>query len=124
MSLAHYFQKEIPAGGRIPTGWYVAWFEPRRRVAVYSPLGLHWVFRFAREAASRARAAFAAPSIERVEELDMERAYRERQRLADEYTRGYLRGWRECLAAVEDELAETNDVWSVGAVLTDSARSH
>jgi hypothetical protein len=124
MNLALYLQREIPAGGRIPTGWYMAWFEPRRRVAVYSPFGLHWVFRFARETARRARAAFAVPSIERVEELDLERAHRERQRLAEEYTRGYVRGWRECLAAVEEELAETNDVWSVGTALTDVMRGH
>jgi len=44
------------------------------------------------------------------------------QRLADEYARGYLAGWRECYRAcldvMEEEIARTDDVWEIGALLT------
>ncbi len=43
------FRKEVSHGGIIPRGWKLAWYEPRRRVGVYCPAPLHWIFRAARE---------------------------------------------------------------------------
>ena len=46
----------------------------------------------------------------------------DRERLAAEYYRGYMAGWRECfeqcLEAVEDEITRTDDIWQMGAALT------
>jgi hypothetical protein len=51
----------------------------------------------------------------------MERAQQVRQRLAEEYSRGYLAGWRQCsdacVAAVEEELAVTREIWDFGNAL-------
>ena len=48
----------------------------------------------------------------------MQRAHRERERLAEEYARGYRAGWRECfqtcLSAVEEEIAR---VWTIPGTL-------
>lgn len=39
------WRREIPLGGNIPSGWRMAWREPRRRVGVYYPAPFHWVIR-------------------------------------------------------------------------------
>ena len=60
-----------------------------------------------------------APGIERAEVFQMQRAHRER--LAEEYARSYMAGWRECfrtcLSAVEEEIARVDDTWDVGSFL-------
>ena len=111
-------------GAVIPRGWRLAWYEPRRRVGVYFPAPLHLVLRISRELAYRWRIAMAAPTIERAEVFEMQRAHRERERLADEYARGYLNGWRECFRAcldvVEEELDRGQDTWAAGAMFADT----
>lgn len=118
---------EATHGGIIPRGWKFAWYEPRRRVAVYYPPPLHWLMRAAREFAYRLRVAWDAPAIERSQIFEMQRLYRERQRLAEEYSRGYLIGWHECFRAcleiVEDELTRPSDLLEIGAFLVDAAKS-
>lgn len=126
MRVKRYVRREIAHGARIPRGWRIAWYEPKRRVGVYSPAPIHWILRVGREAVHRIRQAITAPSIERAEAVEMERQHRERQRLAEEYSRGYLTGWRECvdacLAAVEDEFVTSNDLWEIGDLLSGSVR--
>lgn len=114
-------RREVSHGGIIPRGWQMAWYEPRRRVGVYYPAPLHWIVRVLREFAYRLRAALQTPGIERAEIFQMQRTYRERQRLAEEYARGYMAGWRECfdvcLDAVEQEMAGGNEAWDVASLL-------
>jgi hypothetical protein len=99
-------RRDAGHGAVIPRGWRMAWYEPRRRVGVYLPAPLHLVFRVLRELAYRWRTAMAAPTIEHAEVFEMQRAHRERERLADEYARGYLNGWRECFRACLDVVEE------------------
>jgi len=117
-------RRELPHGARIPRGWRMAWYLPRRRVGVYYPRPLHRLLRVAREVCYHLRMALRAPNIEGLQALDMQRAHHDRQRLADEYARGYLAGWQECfracLTAVEEELAGSGDLWDLGALLTDT----
>ena len=87
-------RKEVSHGGVVPRGWQMAWYEPRRRVCVYYPAPLHWLLRAIREVVHRVREAVRAPCIERAEVFQMQRAHRER--VAEEYARGYMAGWREC----------------------------
>jgi hypothetical protein len=82
-----------------PPGWAMAWYEPQRRVKVCAPVGLHWLARWAREFWWRVGLALSAPERERNESQEMQRRIRESQRLAQEYARGYLAGWRECRVA-------------------------
>ncbi|MGH9682228.1 MAG: hypothetical protein ACRD4S_01250 [Candidatus Acidiferrales bacterium] len=114
-------RREVSHGGIVPRGWQMAWYEPRRRVGVYYPAPLHWIVRVLREFAYRLRAALQTPSIERTEVFQMQRTYRERQRLAEEYARGYMAGWRECfdvcLDAVEQEMANGTEAWDVASSL-------
>jgi len=121
------FRREITHGSTIPRGWQFAWYEPRRRVAVYYPRPLNWLLRAARELLHRVRVACDAPSIERAQIFQMQRIHRERQRLAEEYSRGYLVGWHECFRAcleiVEDELTRPNDLLDVGAFLLDGTKA-
>jgi len=124
MKCARLIRREVAHGAEGPPAWRIAWYEPRRGVDIYSPAPLHWVLRLARELRHRVCGALAAPKIEVAEMLEIRRSFEERQRLADEYSRGYLAGWRECfqacLAAVE-ELAPADDDWVVGDLLADSA---
>lgn len=124
--MRRYLRREIAPGGRIPRGWRIAWYEPKRCVGVYSPTPLHWILRVGREAAHRIRRTLGAPSIERAEAAEVEARNHERHRLAEEYSRGYLTGWRECLdtclAAVEDEFVSTDDLWTMGDLLSSSKR--
>jgi hypothetical protein len=95
-------------------------------LAVYYPAPLHWVLRGLRELSYRIRVALRAPRIERAQAFEMNRAHRDRQRLAEEYTRGYICGWRECyeacLDAVEDEISRTNEVWEIGDLLAEAPK--
>lgn len=101
----------------------MAWYEPPRRIGVYYPAPLHWVLRALREFSYRVHVALRAPRIERAQAFEMNRAHRERQRLADEYVRGYMCGWRECyeacLLAVEDEISRSDGLGEVGDLLGD-----
>jgi hypothetical protein len=119
-------RREAGHGGNVPCGWRMAWYEPNRRVGVYYPAVLHWIRRAAREFSYRLRIALRAPPIERAQVFEIQRTHRERQRLADEYARGYLAGWRECFQAcletVEEELAREDDIWAVGEMLTDPGK--
>jgi len=111
-------RKEVPQGAEVPQGWRRAWHEPKRHVDVFSPWPLHWVLRFGRELLHRIRVAINAPPIELAETLEMQRHLEERQHPADEYSRGYLVGWRECfedcLAAAKAEVDDAAYVWDVG----------
>ncbi|MGA8012377.1 MAG: hypothetical protein WB949_08125 [Candidatus Acidiferrales bacterium] len=126
MSARMKLRREVGRGGFIPSGWQLAWYEPRRRIGVYYPAPLHWLMRAARELVYRLGVAVRAPGIERSQVFDMQRTHRERQRLADEYARGYLIGWRECfhacLEVVEEELTRSDDVWEIGDLLTDTPK--
>jgi hypothetical protein len=99
----------------------MAWYEPRRRIGVYYPAPLHLALRALREFSYRLRVAIQAPRMEHADILAMQRSHRDRQRLAEEYARGYLVGWRECfdtcLAAVESEIARSDQIWDVGDLL-------
>jgi hypothetical protein len=126
MKIAKSVRKEVTHGGVIPRGWQLAWYEPRRRVGVYYPAPLHWILRVTRELLHRARLAVRAPGIEHEEVFQMQRQHKERERLAEEYARGYLSGWRECfqtcLTAVEEEISHADRAWDIGAFLTDSLK--
>jgi hypothetical protein len=119
-------RKEISHGGAVPSGWHLAWYEPRRRIGVYYPIPLHWLMRALLECSYRLRLALRAPRLERAEFISMQRTYRERQRLADEYSRGYMVGWRECyracVDAIESEMAQVEEVWDFGALLTEGTK--
>lgn len=119
-------RKEVGHGGRVPRGWHLAWYEPRRRVGVYYPAPFHWIAKVVLEIVYRLRLAAHAPRIERAEFLAMQREHRERQLLADEYSRGYMAGWRECyqacIEALETEMAKAEDGWDVGDLLTEGAK--
>jgi hypothetical protein len=80
-------------------GWRLAWYEPHRRVGVFFPVPLHWVARAVRELKWRIAVAWRAPTRERQDVFDLGRVERERQKLASEFARGYLRGWQECIDA-------------------------
>ena len=119
-------RREAGHGGVVPRGWRMAWYEPRRRVGVYYPAPLHWLMRAGREIVYRVGVALRAPAIERAQVFEMQRAHRDRERLTDEYSRGYLAGWRECfhecLKAVEEELTRNDDVWEIGDLLADQPK--
>jgi hypothetical protein len=121
MSMFTRLRKEVGHGGNIPAGYQLAWYEPRRRMGIYFPAPLHWVLRLLREVSHRLQIALRAPHIEREEVFQMQRAHRERQRLAEEYARGYLLGWHECfhtcLDAVEEEIARLDEAWEAGTLL-------
>lgn len=118
-------RREVGHGGTIPRGWQMAWYEPRRRVGVYYPPPLHWALRALRELAYRLRIALRAPRMEGAQIFELQRAHRDRQRLAEEYARGYMAGWSECydvcLDAVEGEISRTGDIWDIGALLLDAS---
>jgi len=124
MKLQFTIRRELSHGASVPRGWRFAWYEPRRRVGVYYPSPLHWLLRVLREIAYRARVAWDAPEIERAQIFEMQRIHRERQRLAEEYARGYLIGWHECFRAcleiVEDELTRPSDLVDISALLVDA----
>jgi hypothetical protein len=99
----------------------MAWYEPRRRVGVYFPAPWHCVMRAWRELRYRWNLAWRAPSMERAEVFDMQRRHHERERLADEYGNGFMKGWQECyeacMGAVQAEMSDAEDVWEIGRLL-------
>ena len=126
MKFNFQLRKEVGHGGVIPRGCQLAWYEPRRRVGVYYPAPLHWIARAVRNVIYRVRLALEAPGMEGAQFVAMQRANGERQRMADEYARGYMRGWRECFQtcvdAIEDEMSRGDAAWDIGALLTDANR--
>jgi hypothetical protein len=120
MKLFTGLRREVGHGGNVPAGYQLAWYEPRRRMGVYFPVPLHWALRALRELWRRLQLALSAPRIECAEVFEMQRAHRERERLAAEYARGYINGWRECfhvcLDAVEEEIERVDEAWDVGAM--------
>lgn len=121
MKLFRGLRREVGHGGNVPAGYQLAWYEPRRRIGVYFPVPLHWALRELRELGHRLQLARRAPRIECSEVFQMQRAHRERERLAAEYARGYINGWRECfhvcLDAVEEEIERVDEAWDVGSML-------
>lgn len=106
------FGRELGHGMRVPRGYRLAWYEPARRVGVYFPAPLHWLARLAREFLWRAGLAWRAPARERHDVFEMQRRHHERQRLADEFARGYLSGWQECFEDWVTALERvTGDSW-------------
>jgi hypothetical protein len=116
-------RREVGHGGRVPRGWQLAWYEPRRRVGIYYPQPLHWILRALRELGYRLRLAARAPRMECAQVFEMQRLHRDRQKLADEYARGYMCGWNECfhacLETVQEEIAHSRDIWDLGAMFTE-----
>ena len=96
-------KRELGHGREPQRGWRLAWYEPRRRVGVYYPAPLHLLARALRELRYRAQLAWHAPTREQRDVFDLQRVHREREKLAAEYSRGYLRGWQDCF----DEWVET-----------------
>lgn len=103
--------REITWGAKIPSGWQMAWYEPRRHVAVYFPAPLHWLARAARDLHWRVNLAWHAKSQERHESCELQRGFRERQLLAEEFARGYLDGWQECFDAWTRAMRCDPDEW-------------
>lgn len=116
-------RKEIGHGGTVPRGWRLAWYEPRRRVGIYFPTPLHCIARLLFEFSYRLKLALRAPRLERAELIAMRRTYNNQQRMAEEYSRGYMAGWRECyqacIDAIEREMDRADEIWGVGDLLTD-----
>jgi hypothetical protein len=85
---------------------------------------LHWIARMLREFRYRVSVAITAPRIEQDQAFQLQRTHRDRERLAEEYSKGYLAGWRECfeacLQAVEEEITDADELWKMGAALTGS----
>jgi len=127
MSFFKRLWKEVPQGGIAPTGWRMAWYEPQRQVEVHTAMPLHWLARTLREIRYRINVAVTAPAMDQEQALVLERAHKDRERLAEEYSNGYMAGWRECfdacLQAVEEEITSADEVWRMGAALADSATS-
>lgn len=117
MSLWSFFRRELSPGDPVPRGYRLAWYEPRRNVGVFFPLPLHWVSRGCRELRKCFWGGVRSPGVAR-QALEAQRIEMERQRLAEEFARGYLIGWRECfqvcLNAIEDEIACGGEVWEAG----------
>jgi hypothetical protein len=123
----NFFKKlwrEVPQDGTVPSGWRMAWYEPHRQVRVYTAMPLYWLGRMLREFRYRVNVAVTAPNIEQGQVLELQRAHRDRERLAEEYSKGYMAGWHECfeacLLAVEEEITDADALWKMGAALTGS----
>lgn len=78
----------------------------------------HWIKRCVDEVGYRLHLVFFAPTLKRSAEITRRREHREKCRIAEEYSKGYLAGWHECygacLEAVEQELSKEAEVWEVG----------
>ena len=85
---------------------------------------LQRIVRVFRDWTSRLRGAFTTRPPRKPKSQETKLSHLDRERLAHEYSQGYMAGWRECfetcLRAVEDEIATAEDVWHMGAVLTGS----
>jgi hypothetical protein len=102
-------KRELGHAAHPPPGWRFAWYEPRRRVSVYYPALLHCVARACREIRYRVALAWRAPSLEQRDFFDLQRVHREREKLAAEYSRGYLCGWQECFDQWVEALDQVTD---------------
>jgi hypothetical protein len=89
-------KRELAHGAFPPLGWRLAWYEPRRRIAVFYPVPFHYFARAWRELSYRVGLAWRAPNLEQRDIFNLQRVHREREKLAAEYSRGYLCGWQEC----------------------------
>ena len=80
-----------------------------------------WLHLFVAEVSHRCRLALFAPTIQRSLVIERQRAHAERERMAEEYARGYLQGWHECYAAcletVEESVSGQQDIWAPGELL-------
>jgi len=127
MKLLAKLRREAGHGDQVPRGWYMAWYDRRRRIGVYYPSLLHRLLRLLRDVFYRVRMAVRGPQSERTQVLEAQRAHHDRARLADEYARGYLAGWRECfhacLSAVEEEFTDSRQIWTMGDLLTNDSPS-
>src|SRR5262249_7282738 len=106
MRLLGGIRREVTHGGIVPRGWQMAWYEARRRTGVYYPRLLNWLLGALRELMYRVHLAVRAPRLECAQVFDMQRLHRERERLAVEYARGYVSGWRECFQTCLDVVDE------------------
>lgn len=101
----------------------MAWYDPCHRAGIYYPAPLHWVVRALRDINFRLRIALRTPVMECGHVFEMEWSYREHQRTAEEYARGYLAGWNECyvmcLEAIEEELKCMDDMGDFGSLLAE-----
>lgn len=97
-------QRDCSLGSMKRRGWRLAWYQPLHHTGVYLPIPFHWVARCMREVAYRFRLACSAPRLEAREYLDATRTFHERERMAEEFARGYLCGWRECFDACKDAI--------------------
>lgn len=102
-------KRELGHGREPRCGWRLAWYEPRRRVGVYYPAPFHLLARALREIHYRAGLAWRAPTREQHDIFDLQRVQREREKLAAEYSRGYLRGWQDSF----DQWVEAIDLATV-----------
>lgn len=121
-------RREVSHGGIVPRGWRMAWYEPQRRIGVYYPAPLHVIVRIARELGYRLRLAMDTPPAECAQVFGMARARRERERLAEEFSSGYMAGWNECfeacMDAVQEEFLNRDQVWRAGKLVADSGREN
>jgi hypothetical protein len=119
MNLLKEWRREVGHGGVAPQGWRMAWYEPERRLGVYYPTPLHWLFRGLREFGYRLQIVLRAPRLERAQVHQMQRIQRERERLAEEYSKGYIAGGHECfqacLEAVEDEIQRVDETFDASS---------
>jgi hypothetical protein len=124
MNFLTKFWRKGPQGGRVRSGWRMAWDDPRRRVGMYTATPLHWVACMLQEFRYRVNIAVTAPSIERARACELQRAHQDRERLAEEYSKGYVAGWHECfeacLQAVEEEITSADEVWKMDAAFLGS----
>jgi hypothetical protein len=107
--------RELAPGVAAPVGWRMGWFDPMRHVAIYFPAPLHWLARAAREVKWRVQLAVKSPGMDTERILAAQKQYGERMKLADEYARGYLEGWRECFescAEIFEDEEESGEPWS------------
>jgi hypothetical protein len=125
MNFLRNLWREVPQGGIVSSGWRMARYEPQHQVGVYTAMPLSWVGRMLREFRYRVNVAVTAPTLEQEKVLESQRANRDRERRAEEYSKGYMAGWHECfeacLQAVEEEITDADELWKMGAALTGSA---
>lgn len=119
-------RREIGHGGKVPCGWGMAWYEPRRRVGIYYPAPLHWILRTVRGCVYRIRIALDAPGKEGSQFFELQRAQHNRRELSEEYANGYMAGWQECydvcVEAMQEELGKPGSIWDIGALLIEAPR--
>ena len=126
MSIGNEQQREVASHGRPSSGWRAAAHKSDRQPETHRRGPLQWAVLVVRELLYRVRLAIEAPPVDVAEGRESERINRDRHLLAEEYSRGYMAGWRECfetcLETVEDEIARTGDVWSMGMTVTGSPK--